>query len=119
VVLGTIKARSWTPAEGERAGQTLTRLEITAEVVAASLQWATASITSAPRPGYRSGIDATRPIRGANRRRASGTRAGSRRWRPARDAGATSATRVAMAAAGELNPTYRRHWRRPGRSLFG
>jgi single-stranded DNA-binding protein len=50
VVLGTIKARSWTSAEGERAGQTLTRLEVNAEVVAVSLQWATASITRAPEP---------------------------------------------------------------------
>jgi hypothetical protein len=49
VVLGTIKARSRTPTEGERAGQTMTRLEVTAEVVAASLQWATASISKAQR----------------------------------------------------------------------
>ena len=49
VVLGSLKARSWTPTEGERAGQTLTRLEVTAEVVAASLQWATATITKATR----------------------------------------------------------------------
>jgi single-strand DNA-binding protein len=49
VVLGIIKARSWTPTE-ERAGQTLTRLEVTADVVAASLQWATATPVEGPAP---------------------------------------------------------------------
>lgn len=57
VVLGTIKARSWTSTDGERAGQTLTRLEVTAEIVAASLQWATASITKAPRPEQAAAVD--------------------------------------------------------------
>jgi single-strand DNA-binding protein len=51
VVLGTIKSRTWAPTEGGRAGQTMTRLEVTAEVVAASLQWATATLTKAPRSG--------------------------------------------------------------------
>ncbi|MEJ2870475.1 single-stranded DNA-binding protein [Actinomycetospora sp. OC33-EN08] len=49
VVLGTIKARSWAPTEGERAGETLTRLEVTAETVAASLQWATVTVAKAKR----------------------------------------------------------------------
>lgn len=49
VVIGSIKSRSWTPAEGEHAGQTLTRLEVTAEIVAASLQWATVTLAKAPR----------------------------------------------------------------------
>ncbi len=43
---------TWTPTEGERAGETLTRLEVTADVVAPSLHWATAKVTKAPRrPG--------------------------------------------------------------------
>lgn len=49
MVLGTIKARSWAPTEGERAGETLTRLEVTADHVAASLQWATVTIAKAKR----------------------------------------------------------------------
>lgn len=49
LVLGTIKARSWSPAEGERAGETLTRLEVTAETVGASLQWATVTVARAKR----------------------------------------------------------------------
>jgi hypothetical protein len=49
VLLGTIKVPTWNPTDGERAGQTLTRLEVTAAVVAASLQRATATITEAPR----------------------------------------------------------------------
>jgi single-strand DNA-binding protein len=57
VVLGSIKARSWTPVEGEHAGETVTRLEVTAEVVAASLQWATARLTKAPRPERASDVD--------------------------------------------------------------
>ncbi|MDL5160531.1 single-stranded DNA-binding protein [Actinomycetospora termitidis] len=51
VVLGTVKARSWAPTEGERGGKTLTRLEVTAETVAASLQWATLTVTTAKRVG--------------------------------------------------------------------
>jgi single-strand DNA-binding protein len=54
VVLGSIKARSWTPAEGDHADRTLTRLEVTAEVVAASLQWATITLTKAARSEHRS-----------------------------------------------------------------
>lgn len=59
VVLGTVKPRSWTPTDAERAGQTLTRLEVTAEVVAASLQWATATITKATRSENQGRIDAS------------------------------------------------------------
>jgi hypothetical protein len=46
-----MKPRSPRPPvrEGERAGQMTTRLEVTADVVAASLQWATATLTKAPR----------------------------------------------------------------------
>jgi single-strand DNA-binding protein len=62
VVLGTIKARSWTPTDGERAGQTLTRLEVTAEVVAASLQWATATMNKAARSENQGWADA--PVAG-------------------------------------------------------
>lgn len=51
VVLGRIGARSWTPTDGERAGETLTRLEVTADEVAASLRWATAAVTKAARSG--------------------------------------------------------------------
>ena len=57
VVLGSIKARPWTPAEGERAGQTLTRLEVTAEVVAASLEWATATLVKSTRVEQAAAID--------------------------------------------------------------
>ncbi|HEY2191770.1 MAG TPA: hypothetical protein VGH76_05640 [Actinomycetospora sp.] len=49
VVLGTIKARG--PRQRGSAGQTLTRLEVTADVVAASLQWTPATLTKAPRSG--------------------------------------------------------------------
>lgn len=62
VVLGSIKARSWTPSAGERAGQTLTRLEVTAEVVAASLQRAAATITKATRSENQAWTDA--PVAG-------------------------------------------------------
>ena len=49
VVVGRIAARSWTPTEGDRAGETLTRLEVTADVVAASLQWATVAVAKVER----------------------------------------------------------------------
>lgn len=51
VVLGRIGARSWTPTEGERAGQTFTRLEVTADEVAASLRWATATLVKSATGG--------------------------------------------------------------------
>jgi len=50
VVVGRIEARSWTPKSGERSGQRQTRLEVTADVVAVSLQWATAKVAKAERP---------------------------------------------------------------------
>lgn len=50
VITGTIRARSWTPQDGPRAGEKQTRLEVTADTVGANLAWATVTITKTPRP---------------------------------------------------------------------
>lgn len=45
------------PGRGERAGQTPTRLEVTAEVIGASLQWANASLTKVMRSEQATAVD--------------------------------------------------------------
>ena len=51
VLVGTIRARSWTAQQGPRAGEKQTRLEVTADTVGVNLAWATATITKAARQG--------------------------------------------------------------------
>lgn len=53
VITGTIRARSWTPTEGPKAGEKQTRHEVTADTVGANLAWATVTITKAGRSSDR------------------------------------------------------------------
>lgn len=49
VVIGRTGTRTWTPTDGEHAGEEQRRLEVVAEEVAPSLRWANTKLTKAER----------------------------------------------------------------------
>jgi single-strand DNA-binding protein len=49
VLLGRTGTHTWTPTDGERAGQEQRRLEVVAEEIAPSLRWATAKVDKVAR----------------------------------------------------------------------